>query len=107
MATPTDSSTLAELIATFEAEGYRGQMAARPDGCVLCTGCHQESYAAEMQLDGLERTEGASDPDDMLAVAALVCPICDTHGTLVLGYGPESDVVDSDVLAALGEIDGV
>ncbi len=106
MGTPTDANTLEELIATFEMEGYKGQMAARPDGFVLCTGCHQETAAGEMQLDGLERMEGASDPDDMLVVAALVCPICDTHGTIVLGYGPDSDPVDSDVLAALGEIDG-
>jgi hypothetical protein len=106
MATPTDASSLEELIATFEVEGYKGQMAARPDGFVLCTGCHQESPAADMRVDGMERLEGASDPADMLAVGALVCPICDTHGTIVLGYGPNASPVDIDVLAALGEIDG-
>lgn len=106
MATPTDSSTLTELIATFEQEGYKGQFAARPEGWVLCTGCHQESYAAEMRLDGLERAEGASDPADMLAVAALVCPICQTHGTIVLGYGPEAGPDDAEVLGVLGDLDG-
>jgi hypothetical protein len=106
MGTPTDSSTLAELLNAFEIEGYRGQMAARPDGMVLCTGCHQESDAAEMQLDALERTEGASDPADMLAVAALVCPICNTHGTLVVGYGPEAGPDDAEVLERLGDVDG-
>ncbi len=97
--------TLQELISTFETEGYRGQMAARPGGYVLCMGCQMESEAAEMELDALERTEGASDPDDMLAVAALVCPLCNTSGTLVLGYGPESSADDADVLASLGDID--
>lgn len=106
MGTPTDSNTLTELIATFEMEGYRGQMAARPEGCVFCSGCHQEIDAAEMQLDALERMEGASDPADMLAVVALVCPICDTHGTLVVGYGPESGPDDAEVLARLGDVDG-
>ena len=106
MATPTDSSTLAELLAAFELEGYRGQMAARPAGFVLCTHCHQESQAEDIQVDGLERMEGASDPDDMLAVVALVCPICNTHGTLVLGYGPEADPDDAEVLARLGAVDG-
>lgn len=106
MAIPTDSSTVTELIAAFEAEGYRGQMAARPDGFVLCTGCHQESPADDMELDGMERVEGASDPADMLVVAALVCPVCQTQGTIVLGYGPEADPVDADVLACLGDIDG-
>ena len=50
--------------------------------------------------------EGASDPADMLAVAAVICPVCNTSGTLVLGYGPEADADDADVLASLGEIDG-
>ena len=106
MVTPAESSTLGDLLAAFEVEGYRGQMAARPGGFVLCTGCHQESQAEELEVDGLERVEGASDPDDMLAVVAVVCPICQTHGTLVVGYGPEAGPDDADVLARLGDIDG-
>jgi hypothetical protein len=97
--------TLNELMSTFEAEGYRGQLAARPGGFVLCMSCQMESPAGEMQLDALERMEGASDPDDMLAVAALVCPVCSTSGTLVLGYGPEASVDDADVLLSLGDVD--
>ncbi|MDQ4097161.1 MAG: hypothetical protein M3144_04755 [Actinomycetota bacterium] len=104
MATPTDASSLAELLAGFEVEGYRGQMAARPDGYVLCTTCHQESLAQEMQVGGLGRMEGASDPADMLAVVAVVCPRCGTRGTLVLGYGPEAAPDDADVLARLGDV---
>ncbi len=106
MPTPTDSSSLAELLASFELEGYRTQMMARPGGYVLCTSCHQETDAAEMHVDGLERTEGASDPDDMLAVVALVCPVCDSQGTLVLGYGPEVDEDDAEILARLRDVDG-
>ncbi len=106
MGTPTDPSTLSELLASFEAESYKTQMAARTDGLVLCTSCHQEIDAEEMQVDGLERTEGASDPADMLAVVALVCPVCQAHGTLVLGYGPDASQEDSDVLARLGDVDG-
>ncbi len=105
MPTPTDPSTLAELLASFEVEGYRAQVAARPGGYVLCTACHQETDAGEMQVDGLERTEGASDPDDMLAVVAVVCPVCDSQGTLVLGYGPEASADDAEVLARLN-VDG-
>jgi hypothetical protein len=100
------TSDLADLLSTFELEGYRGQMAARPGGRILCMGCHQESDADDMQVDGLQRVEGASDPADMLAVAALVCPICSTHGTLVLSYGPEADPDDSEVLSLLGDVDG-
>lgn len=97
--------TLSELISTFETEGYRGQMAAREGGFVMCLSCQMESEAGEMQLDALERMEGASDPADMLAVAALVCPVCNTSGTLVLGYGPEASADDADVLASLGDVD--
>jgi hypothetical protein len=104
MATPTNPSSLAELLAGFELDGYRGQMAARPDGFVLCTACHQETPAEEMQVHGLERMEGASDPDDMLAVVAVVCPVCGTQGTLVLGYGPEAAADDAEVLARLGNV---
>ena len=109
MTTPADtggSRSLAELIGTFESEGYRGQMAVREDGNILCLGCHQESHASEFQIDGLERMEGASDPDDMLAVMALVCPVCSTHGTLVVSYGPEAGPEDVEVLALLGDVDG-
>jgi hypothetical protein len=41
----------------------------------------------------------------MVAVAALVCPLCGAHGTLVLSYGPEADVDDADVLSLLGDVD--
>ena len=98
--------TLDELVSTFETEGYRGQMAARPGGFVLCMSCQMESPAGEFELDALERMEGASDPADMLAVAAVICPVCNTSGTLVLGYGPEADRDDADVLADLGDIEG-
>ncbi|MGH9223971.1 MAG: hypothetical protein ACRD2W_09385 [Acidimicrobiales bacterium] len=97
--------TLGDLLAAFEVEGYKGQMAAAPGGHVVCLTCHQESPAAEMRLDALERMEGASDPADMLAVAALACPLCSAHGTLVLSYGPEASEDDADVLAALGDVE--
>lgn len=103
---PASNTTLAELLAAFEAEGYKVQMAVRPAGYVLCMGCQMESPAADMQVDAMERMEGASDPDDMLAVFALICPLCTSRGTLVVGYGPDASLDDSDVLAALGDVDG-
>ncbi len=99
-----DNITLGEVLAAFELEGYRGQMAARPAGQVLCVSCHMESDAAEMQVDDLRRLEGVSDPADMMAVAALVCPVCNTQGTLVLSYGPEASRDDAEVLALLADV---
>ncbi len=52
-------------------------------------------------MHALRRTEGASDPADMLAVVALCCPACDTRGTAVLNYGPEATVDDAEVLVGL------
>jgi hypothetical protein len=87
---------------TLEGAGFTAQMAARPDGMLLCFTCRTESPAAEFDLQAQRRTEGASDPDDMLAIVGLVCPNCGAKGTAVLGYGPESDEDDAEVLARLG-----
>ncbi len=100
--TPAYGATLGEILATLEAEGFTGQMAARPAGRIICLTCRQESDAAEFDLQVMRRTEGASDPDDMLAVVGVACPKCGTRGTAVLGYGPDSDPDDAEVVAGLG-----
>lgn len=100
--TPPYGATLSEILATLEADGFRSQMAARPGGMILCLTCRQESPAAEFALEAMRRTEGASDPDDMLAVLGLTCPRCGTQATMVLGYGPEADLDDAEVLSHLG-----
>ena len=99
---PGYGATLSEILATLESAGFTAQMAARPGGMLQCLTCRQESPASEFALEVMRRTEGASDPDDMLAIAALVCPKCGAKGTAVLGYGPESDEDDAEVLAHLG-----
>ena len=99
---PAYGATLGEIIATLEAAGFTAQMAARPGGMIICLVCRQESPAGEFTLEVMRRTEGASDPDDMLAIAGLVCPKCGAKGTAVLGYGPEADADDSEVVAHLG-----
>lgn len=96
-----DDSTLTDVLGVFLVEGFDAQMGARPGGRLICFTCRAESDASEMTLAGLRRTEGVSDPDDMLAVAALICPNCGARGTVALGYGPESDPDDADVLIKL------
>jgi hypothetical protein len=54
-----------------------------------------------VHLERLERLEGASDPDEMLAVCAVECPECQAHGTLVLTYGPETTFEDGRILPRL------
>jgi len=100
--TPAYGATLGEILTTLEAAGFTGQMAARPAGQIVCLTCRQESSAADFDLQAMRRTEGASDPDDMLAVVGLACPLCGARGTAVLGYGPDSDPDDAEIVVRLG-----
>jgi anti-sigma regulatory factor (Ser/Thr protein kinase) len=93
--------TITESLAELEREGYNAQFGAREAGQVLCFTCRRESHATEVALRHLFRTEGASDPDDMTAVAALSCPRCGARGTIVLTYGPEAPSDDAEVLRLL------
>ena len=85
----------------LEAAGFVGQVGPRPGGRLLCFTCRNESDAASFVVIDMRRTEGVSDPDDMLAVVALACPRCGTRATAVLGYGPEATEDDAEVLRAL------
>jgi hypothetical protein len=70
---------------------------------VECESCHRVTDAAELPVLELRRLEGASDPDDMLAVVAIECPNCHLRGSLVLNYGPTATEEDSSVLLHLGD----
>jgi hypothetical protein len=97
------SRSITEVLAAFESDGYRAQFRVLDGGRVECLTCRQVSAASDVELARLGRLEGASDPAEMLAVAALVCPHCHTRGTVVLGYGPEATREDSEVLLALDD----
>jgi hypothetical protein len=96
-----DASELLEILDDLKGEGYAGELSAREGGSVRCGACGREFAAGEAEPAALRRTEGASDPGDMAAVAALICPLCGTKGALVLRFGPEAGIADTDVLTAL------
>jgi len=96
-----DATTLGESTDAMEREGFVGQFAAEEDGLVRCFTCREASPARDVEVELIRRVEGASDPDDMEAVAAIHCPRCGTAGTLVLSYGPESTMEDDQVLREL------
>ena len=100
---PRDASTITDVLHTLESDGYVGQFRARSGALLECATCHELTRAGTIGVDQMRRLEGASDPDDMLVVAALTCPSCGTRGTVVLGYGPISSAEDADVVAALDE----
>ena len=100
------AETLLDVLGALAGEGYSGAFAARAvdgtrRGRIGCSACHHVFAADAAVVDDLRRLEGASDPDDMLAVVALTCPNCATRGTLVLNYGPTATVEDSAALEGL------
>ena len=99
----SDGTTLVEVVAGFEQQGYTAQMMPRPGAMIRCASCDSEHAATEFTLGALRRTEGASDPADMVAVAALVCPGCDTKGTAALKFGPEASAEEDEVLRAFDD----
>ena len=98
---PTDETTLTAVLAGYEAAGFVAQLAATDDGRVHCYSCGDDAAPSLVELHSLRRLEGASDPADMLAVAAVSCPSCGEKGVLVLNYGPDTTPGESDVLIGL------
>jgi len=97
----TSARTILDVLNDLEARGYTSQFRPLPKRRVQCVVCGLDSPADETVLRELRRLEGASDPADMLAVVGLACPHCGARGTAVLGYGPEADPLDADVLSSL------
>ena len=97
----SDATSLSEALARFEADGFTAQLAARTGGVVRCFECTNETPASRVSLASLIRVEGASDPDDLVAVAALTCPACGAKGTVALKYGPEATMEEAEVLRDL------
>jgi hypothetical protein len=100
---PSDNTTLVEVLAGYDAEGFSGQFSATEDGMLRCYSCHKDLRPSRAEIASTRRLEGASDPDDMLMVLALNCPHCGTAGTAVIAYGPESTPGESELLLGLEE----
>ncbi len=98
--TETEAS-LTDVIARYEKKGAKGQFTARPDAMLECHECDEVEPAVQAPLLALHRFEGASDPSDMAALAAIECPACGAWGTIALSYGPEASAEDAALLEAL------
>lgn len=99
--TPSDNTTLIEVIEGYRTSGFDSDFSTLEGAQIRCDSCGAESDAAQFVIESLRRLEGASDPDDMLAVIATECPACDAQGTLILGYGPMASGEDIDVSTAM------
>jgi hypothetical protein len=98
---PSDHTTLTEVLDGYAEAGFDSTFAAQEGGLVRCDACSSVIDASRITMHSLRRLEGASDPDDMIAVVALDCPACGRSGTMVLGFGPAASDEDSDVLRTI------
>ena len=98
---PSDNTTLVEVLAGYRDAGFDANFEPEEGGTVFCESHGSSVGADEIEMRSLRRLEGASDPDDMVAVVALECPECGRAGTLVLGFGPNASAADQDVMSRL------
>jgi hypothetical protein len=96
-----DAQTLADVLRELERDGFTGEFRVLELGRLQCLTCRNEVAGDEVSMSSLRRLEGASDPADMLAVAALTCPRCGASGTVVLNYGPDATLEESTLLLEL------
>ncbi|MEA3203976.1 MAG: hypothetical protein QOI63_1656 [Thermoplasmata archaeon] len=93
--------TLQGVLERYTQEGFTGQFGARQAGQLRCFTCGNDLDPAKARLHALHRLEGASDPGDEMAVAALECPRCGAKGTIAMSYGPSASIEDALVLKAM------
>lgn len=98
---PSDQTTLTDVLGSYAREGYAATLWVTEDGALRCSECQQDSSPETAKLLSLRRLEGASDPDDMVAVLALHCPSCAARATSVVHFGPSATPAESEVLRDL------
>ena len=99
--TPSDHTTLSEVLDHFRDDGFTGDFEVLSEDQIRCVSCGQTSDPNQVTAQALRRLEGASDPDDMLAVHGVTCPRCEARAALVLGYGPNASPAEAGVGRAL------
>ncbi|MDQ2651377.1 MAG: hypothetical protein M3Z03_17710 [Actinomycetota bacterium] len=101
---PSDNTTLVEVLADLAASGYdRDVFVREDDGWVCCSACRACQAPDQLILDGIRRLEGASDPADMAAVLAVTCASCGIHGTAVVKFGPEATEGEAILLRTIDD----
>ena len=93
-------STLSDLIAALQAEGYTGNWYATDDGLLRCSESGLDADPATVTIDRRLRFEGQSDPDDEVILFALSEP-GGRKGVFSTQYGPSMPPEDALVIAKL------
>ena len=100
-ATSAEDATVSKMVAVSADAGYAYEFVVQSDTRIRCSNCQGLRHASEYSMDALRRMEGASDPDDTIAVIGVRCPACAAQGTMVLNYGPSGSPEEGDVLLAV------
>jgi len=98
---PTDPGatepTIVDIDREYAEAGFHTDMFVTDDAMLRCSGCNSLVSPDHVDVHSIRRLEGASDPADMCAVIALICPVCQAHGTAVLRFGPEAGPEEVEV----------
>lgn len=97
----SDGVTLTEVLDGLEEEGYSASFGVDDEGATTCRACRSVMRPETLDIDGLRRLEGASDPADMAAVLAVRCHGCGALGAIVVRYGPEAGPGDAALLRSV------
>jgi hypothetical protein len=101
---PGDHTTLVDVLRSFAEDGWKENLTVTDDGEVRCPRCRSLSPPETLVMSRLRRLEGASDPDDMVAVLAMTCPSCGAKGAAVAKYGPTAGEGDVMLLRAIEDV---
>jgi hypothetical protein len=94
-------ATITDVLTAYAQGGFASSFEVTDEAALACVECGTVSTSDKVKMSSLRRLEGESDPSDMMAVVALMCPACGAHGTVVLGFGPMATQQDADVLQGL------
>lgn len=101
---PSDNTTLVDVLKSFTEEGWSENLSVTEDGEMRCPRCRALTPPDRLVMSHLRRLEGASDPDDMVAVLAITCPNCQAKGALVAKYGPTAPEGDVLLMRAIEDL---
>lgn len=100
---PGAERLISDLIREYADNGHTHNLMAAPEASIRCATCGFTSPAAAGHIVAFQRFEGASDPDEMCLVAAVLRTRPDgaeCRGVMVLAYGPGADADEKEVLGA-------
>ena len=68
----SDGTTVSAVLAAYADDGFDSSFSVVPDEGLRCSACGEISRADAVPMSSLRRMEGESDPDDMVAIVAMM-----------------------------------